>query len=614
MRKVVLGFIGLIFHFQLSANQPERVEPANWWAGMKSPFLQVLVKAPRISQLNVRFSYPGLRLLKSHPGDHPDYLFLDLELSDQLQPGDCEFTFYDSAKQAKKHYQYTYRFLKRNEGSAQRKGFSGKDVIYLICPDRFVNGDQSNDSKPDMPDKLNRNDPSGRHGGDIQGIIQSLDYLQNLGITSLWINPLVENNMPQHSYHGYAITDFYKIDPRYGDIELYLKLVQEAKLRGISIIADQVANHCGSSHWWMKALPFKDWINYSDSAQFTNHMRSTLLDPHAVADDRTLFSDGWFVPTMPDLNQRNSFVANYLIQNSIWWVETAGLGGIRMDTYSYPDKAFMNIWSKRIMDEYPNFSIVGEEWSENPALVAQWQAKDKVISGESALPSLMDFPLQAALVKALTQPENWNTGWILLYEALANDFQYPHPEKLVVFGDNHDMDRFYSQLGSNPSLFRLGMVYLLTTQRIPQIMYGTEILMRNEKHNNHGEIRSDFPGGWNADSVNVFSKQGLSTDQIQAYEFLSRLLNWRKSSEVIHSGSMVHFAPQKGVYVYAREKGTKSVLVLMNKENSEVTIDLSRFSSIIRDRKIAKDVLADQEISVSKELIISPISAKIIEF
>jgi glycosidase len=612
--RFLIPILLLTVHSTSAVNAPERVEPANWWIGMKSQFLQVLVKAPLIAKMDVQFNYPGLRLLEIHPGDHPDYLFLDFEVSDQMQAGDCELNFYNPQIKGKKQYQYTYRFLKREEGSSQRKGFSGKDVIYLICPDRFVNGDPSNDSKPDMPDKLNRNDPSGRHGGDIQGIIQSLGYLQQLGITSLWINPLVENNMPQHSYHGYAITDYYKIDPRYGDLSLYLKLVQEAKLRGMTVIADQVANHCGSSHWWMKALPFKDWINYPDSAQFTNHMRSTLQDPHAVATDRTLFSDGWFVPTMPDLNQRNSYVANYLIQNSIWWVETAGLGGIRMDTYSYPDKAFMNVWSKRLMDEYPNFSIVGEEWSGNPAIVAQWQAKDQVSEGASALTSLMDFPIQAALVKALTQPENWNSGWILLYEALANDFLYPHPEKLVLFGDNHDMDRFYSQLGANPALFRLGMVYLLTTQRIPQIMYGTEMLMQNEKHNNHGEIRSDFPGGWKGDSVSVFTNKGLSVEQIQAQQFIIRLLTWRKASDVIHSGSMVHFAPQNGVYVYAREKGNNSVLVLLNKENTPITINLKRFSSIIRNRKIAWDVLKDQEMTVSDELILSPVSAKIIEF
>ena len=614
LRRILILLLLFVAHVAAAVSQPERVEPAYWWAGMKSQFLQLMVKAPRISQLNVKLSYPGLRLLQVHKGDHPDYIFLDLEVSAQLEAGECEIGFFNPGNQGKKQYSYMYRFLKREEGSANRKGFSGKDVIYLITPDRFVNGDPSNDSNVEMPDKLNRGDESGRHGGDIQGIIQSLDYLNQLGITSLWINPLVENNMPKYSYHGYAITDYYKIDPRYGDMQLYKKLVQEAKLRGMSVIADQVANHCGSSHWWMKALPFNDWLNYPDSAQYTNHKRSTLLDPHAVSEDRQLFSDGWFVPTMPDLNQRNAFVANYLIQNSIWWVETAGLAGIRMDTYSYPDKAFMNKWSQRIMEEYPNFNIVGEEWSENPAIIAQWQIKEPYVSGASALPSLMDFPLQAALVKALTQPENWNSGWTILYEALANDFLYPHPENLVFFGDNHDMDRFYSQIGANPALFRLGMVYLLTTQRIPQLMYGTEILMRNEKHNNHGEIRSDFPGGWKGDLVNAFDGKGLSDEQIKAQQFLRRLLMWRKGSEVIHSGTMQHFSPEKGVYVYAREKGTNSTLVFLNKEQTAVTLNLSRFASIIRGRKIAWDVLADKEVNIGNELIIAPQTPLILEF
>jgi glycosidase len=503
---------------------------------------------------------------------------------------------------------------KREDGSANRRGFNNADVIYLIVPDRFANGDPSNDTVKGMYERLNRKTINGRHGGDLKGISDHVDYIKDMGFTALWSTPVLENNMKRTSYHGYAITDFYNIDPRMGTNDEYAALSKKLNENGIKLIMDMVFNHCGSEHWWMNDLPFPDWINNPADKKITSHRRTVNEDPYASESDKRGMTDGWFVSAMPDLNQKNPFMADYLIQNSIWWIEFAGLSGIRMDTYPYTDKYMMADWTRRVLAEYPYFNMVGEEWSDNPAIVSYWQRGQKNRDGYvSELPSLMDFPLQSALVKALMEPEGWGSGWVKLYETVALDFLYPDPFNLVVIPDNHDMARFFMQLGKDTALFELGMTYLLTTRGIPQVYYGTEILMTHPKTNEHGDIRKDFPGGWENDSTNAFTGQGLGKPQIQMQEFFRKLLNWRKENEVIHTGKLLHFAPENGCYVYFRYNDTKKVMIILNKNNTSIKLPLERFSEILTGHSAGKDVLSGKDFIFSGEISVPAKKALVLE-
>ncbi len=551
MHKLILTISALIFFLNSFAKieKIERVEPIFWWAGMKSHELQLMVYGDDISASNVELKYPGVKLEAVSKVENPNYLFLDLVLDENVQPGKFEIRFKQGEKTVAT---YLYELKAREKNSAKRMGFNSSDVIYLITPDRFANGNPENDWVEGMKEKPNRNDKNGRHGGDIRGIINSLDYIQKLGFTAVWLNPVLENNMTRVSYHGYSTTDFYKVDPRYGTNEEYRELNDELDKRGMKLIMDMIFNHCGSEHWWMDDLPMSDWINNYPDFKITSHRRTVNQDPHASEADTKAMVEGWFVPSMPDLNQRNPFMAKYLVQNSIWWIEYAGLEGIRQDTWPYPDKYMMAEWTKAVLNEYPNFNIVGEEWTMNPAIVSYWQ-KGKVNTDGyvSYLPSLMDFPLQNAVSTALSSQETWGNGLIQIYEALANDFQYPDAGNLVIFPDNHDMSRFYVQVGEDEDLLKTGIAFFLTTRGIPQIYYGTEILMRHEG-SEHGNIRADFPGGWKGDEINAFTGEGLSLQQKEMQNYVSTIQNWRKEKPVIHHGKLMHFAPENGIYVYFR--------------------------------------------------------------
>jgi glycosidase len=471
-----------------------------------------------------------------------------------------------------------------------------------------------NDTVEGMLEGHNRKPIYGRHGGDLKGISDHVNYIRDMGFTALWPTPILENNQKRASYHGYAITDYYKVDSRFGTNEEYTALSKKLEENGIKLIMDMVFNHCGSEHWWMKDIPFPDWINNYPEVKITNHRRTINEDPYASEYDKSLMSEGWFVSSMPDLNQRNPFMANYLIQNSIWWIETANLSGIRMDTYPYSDKYMMADWTKRVLDEYPHFNIVGEEWSDNPAIVSYWQKGQNNRDGyKSYLPSLMDFPLQSALVKALTEPETRGTGWVKLYETLALDFLYPDPFNLVLIGDNHDMARFFMQVGKDTSLFKLGMTFLLTTRGIPQIYYGTEILMTHPKTNEHGDIRRDFPGGWEGDSTNAFTGEGLRKQQLEMQTYFKNLLNWRKENDVIHTGKLMHFAPESGVYVYFRYNESKTVMVVLNKNSNSYNLSLERFNERLSNYSGGRDVLTGKEYIFSGELSVQGQQALVLE-
>ncbi len=570
----------------------QRLEPAFWWVGMKNTELQLMAYGTNIAALHPVISYNGVRIEQVIKVKNPNYLFINLKILNNQQPAKFDIDFQRDGKSVLK---YAYQLLAREPGSAQRRGFDNSDVMYLITPDRFINGDPKNDNIAGMKEKANRAFEGGRHGGDIAGLIQSLDYIQKLGFTAIWVNPVLENDQPTYSYHGYSTTDFYKVDPRFGTNEDYAQLSRLARNKGIKLIMDMIVNHCGSEHWWMKDLPTEDWINFDNKFVATNHRKTTIQDPYAAHVDYQKFVDGWFVETMPDLNQRNPLLAKYLIQNSIWWIEYAGLGGIRMDTYPYPDKDFMTAWTCAVMDEYPYFNVVGEEWKGNPAIVAFWQRGKQNPNGYvSCLPSLMDFPLQEALWRA-TDPQSGDRAWDDLYEMLANDFLYADPYNLVIFPDNHDMDRFFTRTGENLDLFKLGIAYILTTRGIPQIYYGTELLMSNKGYpGNHGIIRSDFPGGWTGDKVNALTGQGLTEAQKNAMAFIATLANWRKTATVIHNGKLKHFIPENGVYVYFRYNGNQSIMVALNKSRQPQTLNLQRFAEAIGEYQQGKDVLTGQ--------------------
>lgn len=590
---VAITLLGVVASAQ---NRVERVEPPCWWTDMNSQELQVMVYGDNLADLTPSISYDGVSVERVISVENRNYIFIDLTIDPETEPG----TFLIEMKRGKKVVgSYSYQLLQRDENSASREGFNNSDVMYLITPDRFVNGDPSNDAVESLKEGYDRELKGGRHGGDIAGIESSLDYLKDMGFTAIWVNPLLENDQPTYSYHGYSTTDYYKVDERFGSNKEYQALGANAKKMGIKLIMDMIVNHCGSEHWWMKDLPTSDWINNGGEFIQTTHIRETNMDPYAAAADKRLNGDGWFVESMPDLNQRNPLMAKYLIQNSIWWIEYAHLAGIRQDTWPYPDKEFMNDWCNAILAEYPDFNIVGEEWSENPAIVSYWQKGQVNRDGYSCnLPSLMDFPLQKAIAKGVSN----DNGFKEIYGVLSTDFLYPDPDNLVTFLDNHDMSRIFTQVDEDLDALKQGLAYLLTVRGIPQIYYGTEVLMSNEGTDDHGVIRTDFPGGWSGDKVNAFTEEGLTDDQIEIKRYIKQLLNWRSSSVAVHEGKTMHFAPiyDQKQYTLFRYTEDKIVMLTLNGDKNDINLDLSRFKEIIGKPFSAKDVILNRGVNLSE--------------
>ena len=599
MKKIIILF-SIFYTFMINAQEIKKIEPPNWWVGMKNPKLQLMVYDKNIADKNIEISDKNIVLENISKADNPNYIFIDLDLSNVKKAQKFDILF----KGGPKNLKYTYELKQRKSNSANRMGFDSSDVIYLITPDRFSNGNPKNDIHLEMKEKtMDRKHDYARHCGDIEGITNHLDYIYDMGFTAIWSTPVLTNDMPESSYHGYAMTDFYQVDPRFGTLDDYINLAKKAKEKGIKLIMDQVANHCGSEHWWMKDLPFEDWINYQEEFEsedliVTNHRRTSNQDMYASQYDKDLMSKGWFVTAMPDLNQQNPFMAKYITQNSIWWIETLDLGGIRQDTYPYSDKAFMSNWAGAIMYEYPNFSIVGEEWSYNPLLVGYWQQGSNNKDGyKSHLRSTMDFPLQKAIVEGLNEEESWDTGFVKMYEGLANDFGYAKPKDIMAFLDNHDKDRVFTEFNKNVTLNKMALSYLLMLPRIPQIYYGTEILMENSKKpGDHGLIRSDFPGGWKDDEINGFTGLGLTNDQKEMQSFLKKILNYRKTSKAIHNGKTIHFAPENDIYVLFRKVNDEVVVLILNKHKSAINLDLKRFDEIGINGKKLKNIISGEEI------------------
>lgn len=588
----------------------DHVEPPFWWAGMKHDTVQVLFHNGQrdISLFTVTSNTPSVTIRKVRKVENPHYLFVTLDLT-SVKPGDVELTFSDG----RRSHAYRYSVKERSADKSRIQGFDASDAIYLIMPDRFANGDSKNDSIPGMFEGVDRSDGNARHGGDLKGIVDHLDYLQQLGITALWLNPVLENNQRRASYHGYAITDLYKVDRRFGSNADYVNLVHRSHSKGLKVIQDMVMNHIGNEHWLVHDLPQKDWIHQFPEFTRSNYRGTVISDPHASQFDIRRMNDGWFDTTMPDVNQQNPLFASYLIQNTLWWIEYAGIDGIRMDTYPYPDKAFMARWCREVLVEYPSFNIVGEVWINDVATTAYWQ-KDAANSDgyQSFLPSVTDFPLFFALPQALTEKGGWETGLTRLYEILSRDFAYADPSRNVIFGDNHDLSRFYLLCGKDLRRFKMGLAFLLTTRGIPQLYYGTELLMDGDG-GHHPNVRLDFPGGWKEDAQNAFTAQGRTADQNEVHAFLTTLLNWRKGSQAIHAGKLTHYIPEDNVYVYFRSAATQVVMVIMNGNTEEKEFDTHRFKESMGAFTSGKDVLTNQDLDSLSRLKVDALSTRIIE-
>ena len=582
-------------------SQLDRVHPPNWWIGFEDSSLQILVKNENISDFNVSINHPGVKIKEIHNADSPNYIFIDLNISPQTREGAFEILF------SNKEQSLSYSYLLKNKRTIeyQNEGFDSSDVIYLITPDRYANGDYSNDVFNDLKEnRINRSDNYARHGGDLAGISENMKYINEMGFTSIWLNPVLINDMKEGSYHGYATTDYYTVDPRFGTLAEYINFSEKASKNNIKVIKDLIVNHCGLYHWWMDDLPFNDWLNFQDiymsstdetiseNTVYSNHRRSTIQDIYAAEKDFRGMLDGWFVPTMPDLNQKNKYMANYLIQNSLWWIETLNLSGIRQDTYPYAEKEFLSQWAGRIMSEYPKFNIVGEEWSYNPIRIAYWQKGNNNKDGyESNLKSVMDFAMQKSIYEGISEEENWNSGLIKIYENLANDFYYEDPSSLLVFNDNHDMSRIFTQMKEDLNKTKMAVGLMLVLPRIPQILYGTEILMQDTANpGDHGLIRTDFPGGWANDDINAFTAKNLDADQINMQNYLKTLLNFRKRSKAIHKGKTLHYAPVNGVYLISRKTDDEVVIYIVNKNQENIDLDTVRFEEIGIQNKTLFDI------------------------
>ncbi len=608
MRKNLLLslIICLLFPGFLSA-KGITAEPAFWWSGMKNPELQLMVYGENIASFRPSVSYPGVKLKSSVALESPNYLLVYLDV-ENAQPGTFDITFTKDKKQIK----MPYELKARKKDACKIKGFDSSDVLYLIMPDRFANGDPSNDNLVMKTTyKTDRNDPSARHGGDLDGIEKHLDYIEDLGVTAIWLNPVLENDMQGGSYHGYATTNYYRVDPRFGTNEDYVRLIDKTHAKGMRVVMDMIFNHCGSDHIWMKDVPSKDWFNNLDKYVETSHVKEVYFDPYASEYDTKRMVDGWFVPSMPDLNQRNPHVATYLIQNSIWWIEYSGVDGIRQDTYPYADYKMMVDWCNAIYREYPDYNIVGEAWMNQTMGTAFWQKDSKLNErGNTMLKSVMDFRLMGLSHSAFFGDAG---GMQALYEHLAYDYAYADIYNVLRFLDNHDTDRFLPAMPEKLDAFKQGIAFMLTIPGIPQFYYGTELLMNGTKQKGDGYIRLDVPGGWPGDAVNQFEASGRTDIQNEAWNYMQKLLKWRKGNEVIAKGKMKHFVPQNGVYVYARNLNGKQVVVIMNGNAKESVLPLDRYDEILKGYTSGKDVITGKVVSLQKELTLGAKDVLVLE-
>ena len=605
-----------------------RIDPTNWFADMQDPTLQLMIYGKDIKFADVTTDYPNVKIDSLVRLDSPNYLLIYLNLKG-AKPGEITLTF--SNKNGKKTTK-KFQLKAREMAGADRKGFDISDVLYMLMPDRFANGNPKNDVIKGMEDQLcDRNEPSLRHGGDLEGLRQHLDYFTDLGVTALWLTPVLENDRPadggKHStYHGYATTDYYRVDPRFGTNEEYKALVDECHKKGLKVVMDMIFNHCGDYHPWAKGTridengktikdyPSKDWFNSPNYGLQTSYKLTPVLDPYASKVDMKETVDGWFVPSMPDLNQRNPHVIKYLIQNSIWWIETVGIDGIRMDTYPYADRQAMADWMKVLNKEYPNFNTVGETWVTEPAYTAAWQKDSKLSDINSNLKTVMDFAFFDRLSQAKNEEtDDWWKGWNRIYNSLCYDYLYTDPSSVMAFIENHDTDRYLGN-GKDSTALKQAYALLLTMKRIPQLYYGTEILMNGTKTETDGNVRQDFPGGFPGDKVNKFTREGRTKAENAMFDWTSRLLHWRQNNDVINKGTQTQFIPHHGVYVLARQYNGKTVLTILNGKKADNQVDVTRYAEVIGSHTTATDVLTGATVDLTKNIPLTQRQAMVLSF
>lgn len=626
MRKFLLSLSFIMTALGMNAAvKIDRVEPTDWYVGMKDPSLQLMVYGEGIREARVSTDYPGVRVDSLVRLDSPNYLLVYLDLSG-AQPGEMKLRF----TMGKSKKEVSYRLKARAMAGEERKGFSNADVLYMLMPDRFAQGkDHKAQVKGMNPYVEDRSKPSLRHGGDLQGIRDHLDYFTQLGVTALWLTPVLENNSPDgkdgsSTYHGYATTNYYRVDPRFGTNEDYRQLIADAHAKGLKVVMDMIFNHCGFEHPWVKDLPSCDWLNVpewlsgkeEDKAKYlqTSYKLTPVLDPYAAEVDKRETVDGWFVPSMPDLNQRNPHVIKYLIQNSVWWIETVGIDGIRMDTYPYADREAMALWMKTLEREYPNFNTVGETWVTEPAYTAAWQKDSKLSSINSYLKTVMDFAFYDRVnMAAREETDDWWQGMNRVYNTLCYDYLYANPSSVLAFIENHDTDRFLRN-GMDTLALKQALALLLTINRTPQLYYGTEILMNGTKEVTDGNVRKDFPGGFPGDKANCFTAEGRTRAQNDMFNWLSRLLHWRQGNEAIIHGKQVQFTPRKGVYVIARQAKGQNVLTVVNGTSEPAQMEVKRYAEIIGQATEATDILTGRKVALDKDVALQPRETLVLSF
>lgn len=626
MKRIILSLSLILCVMTIrAAVKVDRIDPANWFVGMKNTSLQLMVYGENIRQADVTTDYDGVKIDSIVRLDSPNYLLVYLNL-EGVKPGEMTLNF----KNGKAVKKVKYELKAREKRGEERMGFTNADVLYMLMPDRFADGNpDNNDIKGMNPYKTDRSQPSLRHGGDLEGIRRHLDYFKELGVTALWFTPVLENNSPGGSYHGYATTDYYRVDPRFGTNDEYRRLTDEAHAKGLKIVMDMIFNHCGFEHPWIKDMPSKDWLNTPEwlydrkdktkaevnrKYMQTTYKLTPTVDPYASAIDLKETVDGWFVPSMPDLNQRNPHVIRYLIQNSIWWIETVGIDGIRMDTYPYADADAMALWMKTIDEEYPNFNVVGETWVSDPPYTAAWQKDSKISQRNSYLKTVMDFSFHAKINQAKYEnTDGSGNGMNRIYENFVYDYLYPNPSSVMAFVENHDTDRFLGN-GRDTAALKQAMAILLTVKRIPQLYYGTEILMNGTKEKTDGYVRKDFPGGFPGDDHNAFTAGGRTPEENAMFTWLSRLLHWRQGNDVITKGSQTQFIPYNGVYVIARRYNGKNVMTVVNGTGRTTVFAVRRYAEVIGHNTEAKDVLTDRTVSLTDDTQLEPRKVMILEF
>lgn len=591
----------------------KKTAPEFWWAGMKNPELQILLYGEQISNADVTLTGKGVILKEVVKQENPNYLLLYLDLTE----ADAQ-TLTIHLKQGKKLTEIPYELKARVRKGEDIKGFTAEDVLYLVMPDRFANGNQENDIIKGMKESTtDRNNLYARHGGDLQGIANHLTYISDLGATAIWLNPTQENDMKEGSYHGYAITDYYQIDRRFGTNQEFKELVKQAHSQGLKVVMDMIFNHCGNENYLFADKPSKEWFNFSSNYVQTSFKTANVMDIHASNYERRIATDGWFASVMPDFNQRNRHVARYLIQNSIWWIEYAGINGIRQDTHPYADFDFMSQWCKEVNEEYPYFNIVGETWLNSNVQIAYWQKDSKIAAPKNSyLPTVMDFPLQGLMNQAFDEETGeWGGGLYRLYDYLSQDLVYANPMGLLTFLDNHDTSRFASDKdkANNLTRYKQALAFMLTTRGIPQIYYGTEILMSGNKGNGDGALRRDFPGGWKGDEINAFSEKGRTALQNEAFNYTRKLLQWRKGNLAVTKGNMKHFSIRQGIYVYQREYNGQSVVVFMNGTNSSQELELTPYREVLPSDS-STDLLSEKTIKLTDKLSLNPRETLILTF